>query len=115
MDVGTLGKFLVAGPDATELLERLYPVPRRRPRARPAPLRAAARARHGFVVDDGVVCALDDGRCYVTFTSSGAGRAEAWLRTGPRRAGYEVHIVDLTAACGAINVAGPRARELLGG
>ena len=25
MDVGTLGKFLIAGPDATEFLERLYP------------------------------------------------------------------------------------------
>jgi sarcosine oxidase, subunit alpha len=112
MDVGTLGKFLVAGPDATEFLDRLYP-------CRVADL-SPGRARyslllgeHGFVVDDGLICALDQGRWYVTFTSSGAETVEATLKDWADTWGHDVHVVDLTIGRGAINVAGPRARKLL--
>ena len=112
MDVGTLGKFLVAGPDALAFLERLYPC--RIADLEPGRLRyALLLGEHGFVVDDGLVCALGGGRWYLTFTSSGAATAEATLRDWAETWGHEVHIVDLTAAWGAINVAGPRARELL--
>jgi sarcosine oxidase subunit alpha len=112
MDVGTLGKFLVAGPDALEFLERLYPC--RIGDLAPGRLRyALLLGEHGFVTDDGVVCALDDDRWYVTFTSSGAAAAEATLRDWAETWGLDVHLIDLTAAWGAINVAGPRARELL--
>jgi sarcosine oxidase, subunit alpha len=112
MDVGTLGKFLLAGPDATEFLDRLYP-------CRVADL-SPGRARyslllgeHGFVVDDGLICALDKGRWYVTFTSSGAETVEATLKDWADTWGHDVHVVDLTIGRGAINVAGPRARKLL--
>jgi sarcosine oxidase, subunit alpha len=112
MDVGTLGKFLVAGPDATDFLERLYPCRIRD--IQPGRLRyALLLGEHGFVVDDGVVCALERGRWYVTFTSSGAATVESTLRDWVETWGHEVHIADLTAAWGAINVAGPRSRELL--
>ena len=112
MDVGTLGKFLVAGPDATAFLERLYPC--RVSDLEPGRFRyAVLLGEHGFVVDDGIVCALGDGRWYVTFTSSGAAAMEATLKDWAETFGHEVHIVDLTAASGAINVAGPQARELL--
>ena len=65
-------------------------------------------------IDDGLVCSLEDGRWYVTFTSSGGDdrRGDA-AATGSRRWGHEVHLVNLTAGWGAINVAGPRSRELL--
>ena len=113
MDVGTLGKFLVGGPDAAEFLERLYPC--RVTDLQPGRIRyALLLGDHGFVVDDGVICALGDGRWYVTFTSAGAGAAEATLRDWADTWGHEVHLVDLTAGFGAINVAGPQARELLG-
>ena len=45
IDVGTLGKFLVAGPDATEFLERRLPDARRRPRAWPPALRRCCSRR----------------------------------------------------------------------
>jgi sarcosine oxidase subunit alpha len=112
MDVGTLGKFLIAGADATEFLERLYP-------CRVADL-DPGRARyallldeHGFVIDDGMVCALGEGRWYLTFTSAGAETVEATLKDWADTWAHDVHIVDLTTGRGAINVAGPSSRKLL--
>ncbi len=68
----------------------------------------------GYVFDDGLCCALEDGRFYLTTTSGGIGAVEAWLRDWADRWSLRVHIADQTAALGAIVVAGPRARELLG-
>ena len=112
MDVGTLGKFLVAGSDATEFLELLYPCRIRD--LEPGRFRyALLLGEHGFVVDDGIVCALENGRWYVTFTSAGAAAAEATLRDWIETWDLDVRLVDMTAVWGAINVAGPRSRELL--
>jgi sarcosine oxidase subunit alpha len=112
MDVSTLGKFLIGGRDAGEFLERLYPC-----HVRDIP---AGRLRYGlllneagFVLDDGLICALAGGRYYLTFTSGGAEHAEAWLRDWIDSWGFEVHVLNQTHALGAINVAGPRARELI--
>lgn len=112
MDVGTLAKFLVGGPDATAFLERLYPTG-------VADL-AEGRLRYtlllneaGYVIDDGVVCNLGNGRYYATFTSGGAEQAEAWMRDWADGWGMRVRLLNRTAAVGAINVAGPKARELL--
>ena len=112
MDVGTLGKFLVAGRDSTEFLERLYPtriadIPAGRLRY------ALLLAPTGFVIDDGTICSLGGGGYYLTFTSVGAAAAESILRDWADAWQLDVHIVNLTVARGAINVAGPAARELL--
>jgi sarcosine oxidase, subunit alpha len=113
MDVGTLAKFLVTGPDATHLMEVAFP-------ARYADL-APGRSRYllaldeaGYVFDDGLACALGEEGWYLTSTSGGADRMEAWLRDHADRRGLRAHIVDLTAERGAIVVAGPLARGLLG-
>lgn len=112
MDVGTLGKFLVAGPDSVAFLEHLYP--NRIADLKPGRIRyAVLLSEHGFVVDDGVVCSQDDGQWYLTFTSSGAATVESHLKDWAEAWNHEVYIADLTAASGAINVAGPHARELL--
>jgi sarcosine oxidase, subunit alpha len=114
MDVGTLGKFLVGGKDALAFLEQLYPT--RVATIRPGRLRyGLLLAPSGFVIDDGTICALEDGTFYLTFTSVGAAAAESILRDWADAWGADVHIVNLTVARGAINVAGPRARELLQG
>ncbi|HEY5656504.1 MAG TPA: 2Fe-2S iron-sulfur cluster-binding protein [Myxococcota bacterium] len=112
MDVSTLGKLLVGGADATALLDRIYP-------CRIDDL-APGRSRYvltlgeaGYVFDDGLVCALRDGRYFLTTTSGNASGAEAWLRDWADRWKLHVHIADQTAALGAILVAGPRARDLL--
>ncbi len=112
MDVGTLGKFLVAGRDAATLLERVFP-------CRVQDL-APGRARYllaldeaGYVMDDGMLLALEDGAFLITSTSGGAPRMEAWLRNWIDRLELHAHLVDRTAQLGAVNVAGPRARDLL--
>lgn len=112
MDVGTLGKFLVAGPDAASFLERLFPC--RVSDLKPGRLRyTLLLGENGFVVDDGIVAAVEGGRWYVTFTSSGAAAAEALLKDWAETWSHDVRVIDLTSASGAINVAGPVARELL--
>ncbi|MFL5738060.1 MAG: glycine cleavage T C-terminal barrel domain-containing protein, partial [Actinomycetota bacterium] len=112
MDVGTLGKFLVAGRDARTLLDRVFPT-------RVSDL-ADGRARYllaldeaGYVMDDGIVSAAGDGRFFVTSTSGGADAMEAWLRNWADRLGLHVHLVNQTAMLGAILLAGPRSRDVL--
>lgn len=112
MDVGTLGKFLIAGRDATELVDRVFPCSvRDMPSGRSRYLLALDEA--GYVMDDGLVSALGGGRWYVTSTSGGADRMEAWLRDWGDRWGMNVHILNLTAMTAAINIAGPLTRDLL--
>ena len=112
MDVGTLGKFLVAGRDATALVDQMFPT-----RTRDL---EPGRSRYllvldeaGYVMDDGLLCALEDGGFYLTSTSGGAARMDARLREWADLLGLHAHVLDRTAELGAINVAGPRARELL--
>ena len=112
MDVGTLGKFTIAGPDAGELVDRLYP-------CRTDDL-APGRTRYvltldeaGYVMDDGLLARVDEHEWYLNSTSGGAGRTDARLRNFADRLELDVHVLDRTAQWGAINVAGPHARDLL--
>ncbi|HEX5950800.1 MAG TPA: 2Fe-2S iron-sulfur cluster-binding protein [Actinomycetota bacterium] len=112
MDVGTLGKFLVAGRDARTLVDQVFPcdVEHLEP----------GRSRYlivldeaGYAMDDGLLCANPDGTYTITSTSGGSDRMEAGLRDRIDRWGLHVHLLNQTAMLGAINVAGPLARELL--
>jgi len=113
MDVSTLGKYRIAGRDAPAFLERLSPchVGDLKPgRSRYVLLLNEA----GYVFDDGLVGSLGDEGYYCTFTSGGADVMESWLRDWAEAWGHSVRIVNQTYTLGAINVAGPRARDLLG-
>ena len=112
MDVSTLGKFLIAGRDARALLDWAFPLN--------VGSIAPGRSRYlvaldeaGYVMDDGLLAALPDGTYYLCSTSGGADRMEAGLRDWIDRLDLHVHLVNRTAELGAINVAGPRARDLL--
>jgi sarcosine oxidase subunit alpha len=112
MDVSTLGKFLVAGREARMLLDRVFPLD--------VGSIAPGRARYllaldeaGYVMDDGLLAALGDDTFYLTSTSGGADRMEAWLRNWTDRLELHAHVLNQTAQLGAINVAGPHARDLL--
>jgi sarcosine oxidase, subunit alpha len=112
MDVSTLGKFLVAGPDAWTLLDRVFPC--RTDDLTPGRSRYLVMLDEaGYVMDDGLLCAVDDDRAYLTSTSGGADRMEAWLRDWADRWDLRVHVVNQTSMLGAVLVAGPRARDLL--
>ena len=111
-DVGTLGKIVVRGPDAVELLERLYPC--RVADIVPGRSRyALLLAESGGLMDDGLISRIDETTFALTFTSGGASHAEAWLRDWANGFGVDVRIMDRTHSLGAINVTGPRANELM--
>jgi sarcosine oxidase subunit alpha len=112
IDVSTLGKLIVAGSDAAAFLERLYP-------NRFGDMKLG-RIRYGVlgtdagrIMDDGTIARLDESEYYVTTTSTGAGAVVEWFEWWNAVWGMDVEIVDVTGALAAINVAGPRARELL--
>ena len=111
-DVSTLGKMIISGPDALELLEQLYPT-------RVATLKPG-RSRYvlllnerGYVMDDGLICPESDTRYTLTFTTGGSSLAEMWVRDWAARWRLNVHILNQTMSLGAINVTGPLAGELM--
>jgi sarcosine oxidase subunit alpha len=113
IDVSTLGKLIVQGPDAAELLERLYP-------NRFADL-AEGRIRYavlgtdaGRIMDDGTVARLSDDSFYVTTTSTGADTVIEWFEWWNAVWGLDVEIANVTGALAAVNIAGTPSRELLG-
>jgi sarcosine oxidase, subunit alpha len=113
IDVSTLGKLIARGPDAGELLDRLYP--NRFSNLKPGRIRYGVIASDaGRIVDDGTVCRLDDEAFYVTTTSSGAGAVYEWFSWWLADWRLDVHLTDVTQGLGAVNLAGPRAREIMG-
>jgi sarcosine oxidase subunit alpha len=69
----------------------------------------------GRIMDDGTVCRLDDESFYVTTTSSGAGAVEQWFSWWLADWRMDVTLTDVTQGLAAVNLAGPNAREIMGG
>jgi glycine cleavage system aminomethyltransferase T len=111
-DVSTLGKMIVSGPDALELLERLYPT--KVSTIKPGRSRYALLLDdRGYVLDDGMICRDSETRFTLSFTSGGSTVAELWVRDWAESWGFDVRILNQTMSLGAINVTGPLAKELL--
>ncbi|MBA2294672.1 MAG: (2Fe-2S)-binding protein [Actinobacteria bacterium] len=112
IDVSTLGKLLVTGPEAGAFLDRVYP-------NRFSDLKAG-RVRYGVltgdagrIMDDGTVARLDDETFYVTTTSTGADAVYQWFTWWNAVWQLDARFTQLTGAIAAINAAGPKARELM--
>ena len=106
IDVSTLGKMLVRGPDAGQFLDRLYP--NRFSNLKPGRIRyGVISSDAGRIVDDGTICRVDDDTFYVTTTSSGAAAMEEWFGWWLADWSLDVHITDVTQAISAVNLAGP--------
>jgi sarcosine oxidase subunit alpha len=112
IDVSTLGKMIVRGPDAAAFLERIYP-------NRFGDMKLA-RVRYGIVcgddgsiLDDGTVARLGEEDYYVTTTSSGAGGMEQWFTWWNAVWNMDCQIVNVTSSIAAVNLAGPNARTAL--
>ncbi len=113
IDVSTLGKLIVRGPDAGEFLDRLYP--NRFSNLKPGRIRyGVITSDSGRVMDDGTICRLDDDSFYVTTTSSGAGAIFDWFTWWLADWHLDVQLTDVTQGLSAVNLAGPRAREIMG-
>ncbi|WP_119300636.1 sarcosine oxidase subunit alpha family protein [Dongia deserti] len=113
-DVSTLGKIAVQGPDAGELLDRVY--------VNAFKSLAIGKARYGVMLrDDGIV--MDDGTSwrlgeheyFMTTTTANAGKVMAWLEEllEMRWPDLRVAVTSVTDQWAGASVAGPLARDLL--
>lgn len=114
IDVGTLGKLEIRGPQAAEFLERVYI-------SKYAGLKvgmtryAVMCDESGVVIDDGVVARLADDHFYFTTTTSGAALIYRELSRWNTLWKMDCGIVNLTGAMAAMNLAGPKAKAVLAG
>ncbi|MGO9974998.1 MAG: 2Fe-2S iron-sulfur cluster-binding protein [Solirubrobacteraceae bacterium] len=112
IDVSTLGKLLVSGADAGTFLDRLYP--NRISNLKPGRVRyGVLTSDAGRIIDDGTLTRLDERTFYVTTTSSGAGAVEQWFSWWLADWRLQVTLTDVTQALCAVNLAGPKSREIL--
>jgi sarcosine oxidase subunit alpha len=116
IDVSTLGKLQVIGKDAALLLEKVYT--NRFQDLRPGRVRYGVVCDDaGIILDDGTFARLDEDRWFVTTTSGGVEAMDQWLRwwAVPAPGGRPpcVHVTNVTAGLAAVNLAGPRSREVL--
>ena len=97
IDVSTLGKIIVEGPDAAALLERLYP--NRFGDLKPGRIRYGVLTTDGGrIMDDGTVARLGDELFYVTTTSTGSDSVSEWFEWWNAIWGYDAEIVNVTGA-----------------
>ena len=112
IDVGTLGKLEVSGPDVQKFLHFMMP-------GKYAKLKVGRVRYHtmvgedGILTEDGTISHVAEGRYFISTTT---GNAEAihnnfrwWITTD----GFDVHVKDLGASLAAVNVTGPEAREMM--
>jgi sarcosine oxidase subunit alpha len=112
IDVSTLGKIELIGRGAAELLERVYlnkwsdlKVGRAR--------YGAMCTEEGILFDDGVGARLGPEHYYLTATTGNADAVFQWLQLWQETWQLEVVLQHQTSAMAAMNLAGPRARDVL--
>ena len=112
IDVGTLGKIEITGPDAAAFLERIYA-------GRYVNMRSGT-TRYGVmldeaavVIDDGVIARLGEEHFYFTTTTSGAATVYRELSRLNTLWRMNCGIVNLTGHMAAVNLAGPASRTVL--
>ncbi|MGF6175297.1 sarcosine oxidase subunit alpha family protein [Ensifer sp. 4252] len=114
VDVSTLGKIAIQGPDAAELLDRVYvngfkalQIDR---------LRYGVMLREdGIVMDDGATARLGVNEYFMSTTTANAGKVLAMLEHLLQTAwrDLKVHVTTVTDQWAAIAIAGQKSRQLL--
>jgi len=112
IDVGTLGKIEINGPDAGKFIECIYTG--RFAKMKPGTARYGLMCdESGVIIDDGLVARVAADRFYVTTTTSAAGAVYREMQRWAIIWGMQVVLASATGSRGGINLAGPRAREIL--
>jgi len=112
IDVSTLGKIRLQGNDAGRLLDKLY--------THVFSSLKVGRSRYGvlcgddgIILDDGTVSRLGENDYYITTTTGNIEFVEKWFKWWITGTGMCVHLTNLTSDYAAVNLAGPRARDVL--
>ncbi|WP_165857505.1 2Fe-2S iron-sulfur cluster-binding protein [Marinobacter sp. JSM 1782161] len=112
IDVSTLGKIEVLGPDAARLLDAVYTM--KMSTIKLGMTRYALLVDDsGVIIDDGIVARLAEDRFYVSATTSHAAATFRLLSQTVMDLGLDVRLVNLTDSLAAMNLAGPLSRQLL--
>lgn len=113
IDVSTLGKILVHGPDAHLLLNYIYT--NRWKGLRTGAVRYGVMVNEeGVVLDDGVSARLSEDWYYLTTTSGGSDRVYEWIQWWLQSGlDLDVHAVQVTDHRAAMNLTGPLSRRVL--
>jgi sarcosine oxidase, subunit alpha len=112
IDVGTLGKIEIHGPQAGEFLDRVYT-------GKFADMRVGMTRyglmldESGVIIDDGVIARLSAEMFYFTTTTSGSATVFRELLRLNALWGLDCALVNVTGHRAAFNFAGPLSRELL--
>ena len=115
LDATTLGKIDIQGPDAAELLDRIY--------TNNWKSLKVGRCRYGLMCgedgmlfDDGVTTRLGEHHYLMTTTSGNAARVLAWLEEWLQTEWPELRVYcnSVTEQWCTVGIAGPLARDLLG-
>lgn len=112
IDVSTLGKLEVRGPDAAQFMNRMYtsdyfnqPVNRIR--------YILMTDETGVITDDGVSARFGKDHFYVSTTTGGSDTVYRNMLRWNAEWRLDVDITNVTSACAAINIAGPASRRTL--
>ena len=113
-DVTSLGKIAIQGPDATELLNRVY--------SNPFAKLAIGKTRYGImlrddglVMDDGTTWRLSENEYFMTTTTAHAAKVMAFLEEllQTRWTDLRVHLTSVSEQWAGVAVAGPLSRQVL--
>ncbi len=112
IDVGTLGKLEVTGPQAVDFVERVYTGRYRKMKV--GSTRYAIMCDDaGLMMDEGVIARLAEEQFYFTTTTGGAATVYRELSRLNVMWKLECGLVNLTGAHSAVNLAGPHCRAAL--
>lgn len=113
IDVSTLGKLELRGRDVVKFLEFIYP-------NRFENLKVG-RVRYGLIcddagiiLDDGTISRLGENRYFLTTTTGNADAIDSWFRWWlAARPHWDVQLTNVSGSYAAMNLAGPKSREIL--
>jgi len=112
IDVSTLGKLSLKGGDSGKLLDKVYT--NRFSDLKPGRVRYAVLCDEtGVMLDDGTISRQAENEFFITTTTGNLDFVEQWLEWWLAGAGWDAQINNLTSAMAAVNLAGPRARDVL--
>ena len=112
VDVSTLGGIEVRGPDAAEMIERMYTWNfKKQPIGRSRYVLLCNEA--GVVIDDGVSCRIEKDYFYLTATTGGVDSVYRNMLRWNAQWRLDVDIANVTSTWCGVNIAGPNSRKVI--
>ena len=112
MDSSSFGKFSITGKDAAKAIGRV--IPKSVEDLKPGHVtHFVLLDENGCGIDDGVVSRRSDNEFYLMTSTGRSATFQDWITKHCSEAGFDYKIADQSHDFAAINLAGPKAREIL--